>query len=138
MKKTVTQLFLLIVLTMGLVGITRAASASEYRAHIPFDFTVGEKSFRAGDYSITFANLTSSQRRLIIRSADGKEAALVVVMPKETTKQLKNSVLVFDVSDDRYSLAEIKTNQLSAELYQTKSEEKLAKNSPRVELALTN
>jgi hypothetical protein len=136
MKKAVTQLFLLIVLTTGLVGITRAAGASEYRAHIPFDFTVGEKSFRAGDYSITFASLTLSQRRLIIRSADGKEAALVVVMPKETATQLKNSVLVFDVYDERYSLAEIKTNQVSAELYKTKEEAKLAKNSPRVELAL--
>ena len=137
MKKGITQLFLLIVLTMSLIGITRAAAASEYRAHIPFDFTVSEKTFRAGDYSITFASLTSSQRRLIIRSADGKEAALVVVMPKETTTQLKNSVLVFELYDDRYSLAEIKTNQISAELYQAKSEAKLAKNSPRVELALT-
>jgi hypothetical protein len=137
MKKGITQLFLLMVLTMGLVGITRAVGASEYRAHIPFDFTVGEKSFRAGDYSVTFASLTSSRRRLIIRSADGKEAALVVVMPKETTERLKNSVLVFDLYDDRSSLAEIKTNQLSAELYQAKSEAKLAKKPTRVELALT-
>jgi phosphopantothenate synthetase len=137
MKTGIIQLFLFIGLTFGLVGAAQAQTASEYRAHIPFDFTVGEKSFQAGDYSIAFANLTTSQRRLIIRSVNGREAALVVVMPKETVERLNKATLVFNLYEARYSLAGIKTNQLSAELYQSKSEARLAKNSTPVELALT-
>jgi hypothetical protein len=137
MKTGIIQLFLFIGLTFGLVGAASAQTASEYRAHIPFDFTVGEKSFRAGDYSIAFANLTTSRRRLIIRAVEGEEAALVAVMPKETFKPLNNAALVFNLAGDRYSLTEIKTHQLSAELYQSKPEARLAKKSAPVEVAMT-
>lgn len=137
MRKGIIQLFLFINLIIGSVGISKAQNASEYRTHIPFDFTVGGKLFSAGDYSINFAGLTASQRKLTIRSANGKESALVVVMPKETTEQSNSPALVFNLYDNAYSLAEIKTSQLSAELYKSKTESKLAKNSKRVELALT-
>ncbi|HEX8247327.1 MAG TPA: hypothetical protein VF599_04015 [Pyrinomonadaceae bacterium] len=137
MKAGIIQLFLFIGLTFGLVGAAAAQTAPEYRAHIPFDFTVGEKSFRAGDYSIAFGSLTTSQRRLIIRSVKGKEAALVVVMPKENVKQVNHPTLVFHLDDARYSLTGIKTSQLSAELYKSKSEAGLAGNSTPLELALT-
>src|SRR5215216_6186287 len=105
MKNKIIQISLLLGFVFGLAGFAQAQSASEYCVNIPFDFTVGKKLFRAGDYSVTFAGLKGRRDRLVIQSKTGKDAALLVVRPKQSTlerEELNNSILVFNRYENQY------------------------------------
>src|SRR5688572_20611250 len=114
MKNKILQLFLLLGLTIGITGLAQAQSGSFYQADIPFDFTVAGKSFKAGEYSISFGILRDSPASFLIRSADGKESTIVKnAFAKEVLKPDGNARIVFDKDGDDYSLAEIKSSRVN-------------------------
>jgi hypothetical protein len=135
MKNKIAQFLMLAVLTAGLTIFAQAKTSSIYKVTIPFDFIVGEKSFNAGDYSIVFGSITSDRNDFVIRSADGKQAAIVASgIPKYVDENMKNANLVFNVSDEHYILSEVNTHQTSVKLPDSK--EKTKKPVKRVEVAL--
>jgi hypothetical protein len=56
------------------VASVHAQSRTKIEATIPFDFTAGETALNAGVYSLRFV----SHNALLLRSADGKESAIIV------------------------------------------------------------
>ena len=73
------------------------------RATIPFDFTVGSKTFAAGEYSVRPA----APMVLLIQSADGHASMLVATNPGEGTKIPGNTEFTFNKYDDRYFLSKV-------------------------------
>lgn len=136
MKNKITRLGLLTGFIFSLFVFAQAQTANQFRVNIPFDFTVRDKSFRAGDYSINFGGLTQSRNTLLIRSEDGKEAALLSVIPEELNNVSNDSKLVFVFDENRYALTELKTRGLSAKIRTRKFDVRMAKNFKIIELAL--
>ena len=73
--------------------------------HIPFNFTVGEKSFTAGKYVIQ-QNRKDSDLVWVIRR---KDKALVLTRPVRANETAEETRLVFHKYDDLYFLAEFWT-----------------------------
>jgi hypothetical protein len=63
-------------LALGLLMISSVAGNAQvgryYAAHVPFDFTVGKKVLKAGDYTLRPASGVTNQRSLILWDSDGR------------------------------------------------------------------
>jgi len=92
--------------------------------HIPFNFTVGEKTMPAGKYVIE-QNRKDSDVVWVIRHQDNVGNALVLTRPVRANETVENTKLVFHQYDDLYFLAEFWTagSNTGREL-QTSSREK--------------
>jgi hypothetical protein len=73
--------------------------------HIPFNFSVGEKSFTAGKYVIQ-QNRKDSDLVWVIRRKDNVGKALIVTRPVRANETVEHTRLVFHKYDDLYFLAE--------------------------------
>ena len=76
--------------------------------HIPFNFTVGEKSFTAGKYVIE-RNRKDSDTVWVIRRADNVGTALILTRPVRANETVEETRLVFHKYDDLYFLTEFWT-----------------------------
>ena len=76
--------------------------------HIPFNFTVGEKSFTAGKYVIQ-QNRKDSDLVWVIRRKDNVGKALILTRPVRANETVEETRLVFHKYDDLYFLAEFWT-----------------------------
>ncbi len=92
--------------------------------HIPFNFTVGEKTLPAGKYVIE-QNRKDSDLVWVIRRKDNVGNALVLTRPVHANETIENTKLVFHQYEDLYFLAEFWTagSNTGREL-QTSSREK--------------
>lgn len=132
------QLFLLFALTVGGAALAKAQTGSPYQANIPFDFTVGGKSFKAGEYSISFGILRSAPASFLIRSADGKESAIVTdTFLKDVLTPSGRARIIFDKQGDDYVLTQIKSSAKNVEVYKVRKKRKSVKVAT-VEVSLTN
>ncbi|MCA1605973.1 MAG: hypothetical protein LC775_10985, partial [Acidobacteria bacterium] len=73
MTKTALKMFSAIGLLILSAGVS-AKAQTQYRAHIPFDFTIGEKSFKAGDYTVR-----TDSSIIAIREAKGSASYMTMV-----------------------------------------------------------
>jgi hypothetical protein len=128
MKRTALQIWLAIGLTIGLTVSAQAQISTEYRASIPFDFSVGKTTFKAGDYIIGLINPKSNQQTLAIRDAKGRGGKFFMILPKETNAGRKAAKLVFNRYENQCFLSEMTTPTLGAEFLKSKSEVRLAQN----------
>lgn len=135
MKNKIAQILMLVVLTVGFAAFANAQTGKVHRATIPFDFIVGDKSFGAGEYAVNFGVSTSIRDTFLLRSADGKQSAIInQTVSKSGDKNLKQTNFVFYVSNGHYHLAEINTAQKSIELRSSRSKNKTEAN--KYELAM--
>lgn len=84
------------------VGSVQAQTGYRIQTNIPFDFTAGESSLRAGSYSFE----TISDNALLVRSIDGKKGVLLLTRATEPggTEQAR---LIFNRYGDRYFLSQV-------------------------------
>ncbi len=128
MRNKMLQLFLLLGLTVGMVGAAQAQTSSPFQVNIPFDFTVAGESFKAGEYSITFGIVGTNRSSFLIRSADGNEIAIInQTFVEDVLKPNGNERIVFDRDGDNYALAEIKTSSKNVVVFKEKKKQKSAK-----------
>lgn len=73
--------------------------------HIPFNFSVGEKSFPSGKYVIE-RNRNNSDTVWVIRQKDNNASAIVVTRPARAYDVVEETRLVFNRYDDLYFLSE--------------------------------
>lgn len=139
MKKQLVRICLLAGFMVGLMISAQAQVGVRYRAHVPFDFSVGNKTLPAGDYVIEMTNKFSKQNFLTIRETKTGETKIVQVIPKGADAKSKMSRLVFNRYDGQYFLAEMITPTLTADFWKTKAESGLAKKrkTERKTVALT-
>jgi len=77
-----------------------------YEAHIPFDFTVGNNSYQAGDYTIRLRRIFVDNAAFFftIENAKGEEIRSSVAMRNGNTSKDDTSSIVFDrFGEDRYT-----------------------------------
>jgi len=73
--------------------------------HIPFNFTVGEKSFPSGKYVIE-RNRNDSDTVWVIRNRETDRSAIVVTRSARANNVVEETRLVFNRYDDLYFLSE--------------------------------
>jgi hypothetical protein len=91
-------------------GVTGNAQVSQqYTAHIPFDFIVGNKSLKSGDYKVAPLSGTTDQRFFVLVSQIDGSAVLLGQAPIGIAGSNKQGRLVFGNYSDRWVLQEVDT-----------------------------
>lgn len=132
MKKQSLRIFLM----FGLLSLLAMASAhaqtnTEQRAHISFSFTVGNRTFPAGDYRVLRLNPVSDQAALAIKSMDGRWSVITLTRPIEAARPQEKAKLIFSRYGDQYFLSQVWTPAESRglELPPARAEKALARNA---------
>jgi hypothetical protein len=117
---------LTLIVSVSIVGF--AGLSGTVSANIPFDFTVGNKEFKAGKYSVERLFASNSSDTLIIRSADSGDVANFNVN-RVSGKGNSQARLVFRRYGNQYFLGQIFDGQSTEGfgLLKSKSERELAK-----------
>ena len=108
MKKQAYTVIAIVVLVTA-AGLTSANGQTSGNARliasVPFEFSVGNSTFPAGEYVVNCANPSSAARVLRITSKDGGRS--VVIQATDTIGKLQdNARLVFHRYGDQYFLAQ--------------------------------
>ena len=121
--RTLTSL-LLGVLTLGPSAQAQHAERV-IKVNIPFEFSVGNQVFPAGNYSL----VSTAPALLDLRDAKGHTLARVLTNSVETQKVPASPTLEFYNEGSRYSLAQVwqENYSIGQELPQSKSWAKIAK-----------
>ena len=96
------------VLSLGISAY--AQDQQSWAVNVPFAFTVGHSYMEAGRYSIQ-----QHGPFIVILAKDGK-AAVLTIIPSQSSKPSATSSLVFRVTGDEYALAQIKNQGSDIEL----------------------
>ncbi len=100
----------------------QAQTVVSAKAHIPFDFKIGQKTYQSGDY-----NLGWTQSVIKIQNRQNGKPRLVLMNPGEVSQEMNVSKLVFERFNDQCFLAEIITPNGNTKFRKSKLEERLAK-----------
>ena len=107
MKKQAIKAFVLLSLLLSLSAIYGYAQSQTLvrKVKIPFDFTMGDKNFPAGVYSVTRVN----QEKVMLRlsSEDGGESINIVTNPVQAKEAPKIGKLIFHRYGETYFLSQI-------------------------------
>ena len=113
-------------------------ASSKLTVTIPFNFSVGEKNFAAGEYAVRRiydSGLCYSIRRVDKQPTDYPRAATFMVTKVHTGHLPLPGRLVFTVSDGRYALAQVwgAGNTVGGELSSAARERKVAQAGTQTE-----
>jgi len=129
MKKTTLQICSLNgLVVLILLVVVSAKAQTQYRAHIPFDFTIGQKSYEAGDYFITPLNTHAAHNLIAFRDARGSNSHIIISTLGEDDSKVEIPTLVFNRRETQYSLSIIRTPSFVVKLAKSKAKETLARN----------
>jgi hypothetical protein len=113
-----------------LVALPTVYGQSEERviASIPFEFTAGNRTLPAGDYTINRAENTPGM--MLLRSEDSHSAVFFAVENTYSLQIAKQTELVFNKVGDRYFLSQIWVagEDLGRELPKSRAERELERN----------
>lgn len=119
-----------LVVTLGLsiaFGPVALMAQGEIRTTIPFDFTVGAKSFAAGRYTLQQVK----ENLFVIRDVHGHSGALAGTLPGEDSERPGLALLTFKRYGDSYFLSQVSDGNRNWQLYQSHAEKMLiAKSAP--------
>ncbi len=113
MRKEVAKGFvkagLLVVMLMIAAGTSAKAQSLEYKltANIPFDFTVANKKFQAGEYSFSRAQQAAGDMIVRVSSADGHQNINRFTVPVIRLTPSDKATLVFHRYGDEYFLFQV-------------------------------
>ena|SRR5688500_12313804 len=128
MKKTALQICSTIGLAvLILMAVVSAQAQTRYRVHIPFDFTIGQNSYEAGDYFIDPLSPHTANNTFGIRDTKGRSSQILIRTPGEDYSRVEKPTLVFNRYDTQYFLAEVRTPSFIVKLSKSKAQERLAR-----------
>jgi len=113
-----------LVVTLGLSAVFGPVSLmaqGEIRTTIPFDFTVGAKSFPAGEYR--FQNVRNNI--FTIQSVHGHASILADTMPAGDASRSGMALMTFRRYGENYFLAAVSDGSRSWQLFQSTAEKQL-------------
>lgn len=70
MKKQIIRAIMVFGFVFGLTSVMQAQVAEQYRANIPFDFSIGKKNFQAGSYVLEVRGFES--KYVVVKDAKGR------------------------------------------------------------------
>jgi hypothetical protein len=122
MKKQAYTMIAVIVLvgSMAVAANSQTSGRTQLIANIPFQFSVGNKTLPAGEYTVLSVNADSSNVVLKIQSQDGKTSAMLQMGSVEG-KAEDRAKLVFHRYGNRYYFAQAWTGEGGSRLEAQKS-----------------
>lgn len=139
MKKQ-AYIFVLVIMLLTIAGLStvkaQTSGRTELRANIPFAFSVGEKSFPAGEYTVRCTNPASTGNVLQLRNKHGNSSVLVHTS-SVIGKTQDNARLVFNRYGDRYFFAQawLPADNTGMQAPKSRSERATAKELASIERA---
>jgi hypothetical protein len=106
MKKFI-QAFSLASLLFVLMATAEAQTTKQYRVQIPFDFNIGQESFRAGRYTLSLTSRSQWQQALTIRDEKTNTPRILLALPEEKGKRFATPHLTFKRDGNQNFLVEI-------------------------------
>ena len=129
MKKQILSIVatLTLIIPMAIIGF--AGLRARVSADIPFNFMIGDKEFKSGEYSIGRVNSIGTSETLILRSEDNREAFNFNVN-NVYGKGEPSAKLVFHRYGNQYFLAQVFDGESSEGygLLKSKAEREASKN----------
>ena len=125
MKKQLFKLAMFGVFLTLAVGSVQAQIGYDIKLNIPFDFTAGNSSLRAGVYGVQLI----SDNALLVRSIDGKQSVLLLARDTEPVGREKPARIIFNRYGDRYFLSQawVSGGNVGRQLYPSGAERRLVK-----------
>ena len=107
MKKQAYTMIAMIVLVGSMVVAAQAQTCGRTQlvASIPFEFSVGNKTLPAGEYTVRQVNPASDHAVLQLRSRDGRASAMVQ-MDSVMGKAQESAKLIFNRYGNKYFFAQ--------------------------------
>lgn len=137
--KGFAKLGLLAVMTIIAASASAKAQSLEYRltANIPFDFSVADQKFSAGEYWISRAQLSQGDTILQIRSTDGRTNAVGLTIPTGSRRPADEGSLVFHRYGNEYFLSQVwaEGSSTGRELPKSHAERELARKAKNNQIA---
>ena len=131
-KHAYTMIALLVLVgSMAVAAQAQSSGRTELRANIPFEFSVGDKTMPAGEYTVIQINPSSDRVILQLRSKDGRNTAMIQ-MNNMIGKANESARLVFNRYGSESYFAEAWTSSDANGLKASKSK---AERAARQELA---
>ena len=109
MKNLVRVTFLAVGVLLAFSASGNAQVSRQYKAHIPFDFTVGSKVIKSGDYLIRPLDGLNNWRALILQDLSNGKAQVIGQVEISSTLSNELGRLTFVQSGDRWALQDVKT-----------------------------
>jgi hypothetical protein len=127
MKQFITRTFITLALIAAGLGVTAQAQVSHViKVNIPFTFTVGDKDFPAGEYSLA----QPLQHFLVLRNARGNVIAHAFTQSVESLTPADATKVKFYAANGQHTLAEVWQQQ-------NISGERLYLDKPRINVSIT-
>jgi len=129
MKNLIVKISSLFVLAIILTVVSvQAQSLRHYRAQIPFDFKIGSKAYKAGDYIIKVENQLSMARVLMFKNAKTHNLRQLFVLPSGSRSLVDKTILMFDRYGEEYVLTEMVSPDFALSIPKTKTKKHFVKN----------
>ncbi|HKG21864.1 MAG TPA: hypothetical protein VKC34_08180 [Blastocatellia bacterium] len=107
MKKQFFRAFIMFGLLITVsAGSALAQAPEKVVVDIPFNFVAGDKALPAGEYTVKNVS-TGRAQAMLIRSADGRSASIVLTNAVESGSVQKRAKLLFTQYGNRYFLSQI-------------------------------
>jgi len=133
MKRKSLQFFTMAML-LGVSAVTvsagsfGAASSSNFRVDVPFDFRVGKKTYPAGEYSVKRVRTRLGQGQVIIENLEsGKQKYIFGSLAAVTSGSYTGFTLSFNRYGDIHFLRQIVSPDAEFSLSQSKAEKRIRK-----------
>jgi len=112
-------------LTVGLLLVSSVSGSAQvsrhYTAHVPFDFTVGGRSLKAGDYTIGPAAGVTNQRALLLEDNSTGRLKVIGQVIIDASQSDKLGSMNFVKNSSGWTLQTIETNSFALNLGKAKS-----------------
>ncbi|HVF86255.1 MAG TPA: hypothetical protein VM866_01640 [Pyrinomonadaceae bacterium] len=106
MKNRISVTLATLILFVALAATSAFAQTSEnFTVDVPFDFTVGSKTFAAGEYDVRKMNESSTA--LMVRSSDGRQVMVFLTISANAKGDQNVGQLVFNKYGHQYFLTRV-------------------------------
>lgn len=126
MKKIVSNFIVFSFISVfAVLAASAQYSATQVDADIPFDFSIGKKTFKAGKYHLKLLRNNSGGYNVTLRDESQKMIFSTIALRNASTK-LKGSDMVFAVVDGHRYLEKIRTPEVGYGFYTSFSDKRSA------------
>ena len=126
--RAIIRSFLVVSLTLVFgASISYAQAGTRIEANIPFDFTIGDKTFAPGKYDLSLFRLYGSVHSVRLRDATGKLIFNTIAIQNGSTVRNKSDML-FAIVDDQHLLDMIRTPDSGFVFNKSSRDKRIAKS----------
>src|SRR5678816_397125 len=129
LMRAIIRTFLVLSLTLVFfVFFSYAQAGTRIEANIPFDFTIGDKTFAAGKYDLSLFRLYGSVHAVTLRDDTGKLILNTTAIQNGSNARNKSDMM-FAIVDEQHFLDKIRTPDCGFVFDKSSCDKRLAKAS---------